>query len=245
MESHKIGLLSDLHYNGRGSARARLCTAVEALNAQEAECLLVLGDLVDGTDAEQSTALLNEVAELCGRFAGPVYYLHGNHDLEYLSKAEFYRALGREDAASRFIFTCGGYRLIVLDACFSPDGQAYERGNFVWQRSFIPPEELEWLAEQLAMSALPAVLAVHQRIDGPCTHAVQNDEAVRTVISEAGNVTAVFQGHNHLSDRRKIGQTTYYAVAAHVDGSLPIMIELGDSVTVFKFESSAEDEEVR
>lgn len=232
-ESHKIGLLSDLHYNGSGSARARLCTAVEELNAQAAEGLLVLGDLVDGTDAEHSVALLNQVAELCGRFAGPVYYLHGNHDLEYLSKTEFYRALGREGAESRVIFTCGGYRFIVLDACFSPDGRPYERGNFVWQYSFVPSEELEWLVDQLAMSALPAVLAVHQRIDGSCTHAVQNDEAVRSVISEAGNVTAVFQGHNHLSDRREIGQTTYYAVAAHVDGALPMIVELGDSVTVF------------
>ncbi|MBN2702900.1 MAG: metallophosphoesterase [Pontiellaceae bacterium] len=232
-ESHKIGLLSDLHYDGSAAARARLCKTVEALNAQGAEGLLVLGDLVDGADAEQSVTRLNEVAELCGRFAGPVYYLHGNHDLEYLSKAEFYRALGREGAASRFIFTCGGYRFIVLDACFSPNGQAYERGNFEWQRCFVPPEELAWLAEQLAESELPVILAVHQRIDASCTHAVQNDEAVRAVISEAGNVAAVFQGHNHLSDRRKIEKTTYYAVAAQVDRALPMIVELGDSVAVF------------
>ncbi|MBN2685910.1 MAG: metallophosphoesterase [Pontiellaceae bacterium] len=228
-ESHKIGLLSDLHYDGSTEARARLRTAVEALNALAPEGLLVLGDLVNGTNAEHSVVLLNEVAELCGHFGGPIYYLHGNHDLDYLSKAEFYRALGREGAESRFTFTCGGYRFIVLDACFSPEERAYERGNFVWQRCYIPPEELEWLAEQLAESKLPVVVAVHQRIDYSCTHAVENDAAVRAVISAAGNVAAVVQGHNHVNDRREIGQTIYYTVAAHVDGAPPSMAQLDPS----------------
>jgi predicted phosphodiesterase len=225
-ELHKIGLLSDLHYDGSAAARARLRTAAESLNAQKAECLLVLGDLVNGIDADHSVALLNEVAGVCSVFAGPIHYLHGNHDLDYLSKAEFYRALGREGAAARFTFTCGGYRFIALDACFSSDGRAYERGNFVWQRCFVPPEELEWLSERLAESELPVIVVSHQRMDCSCTHGVQNDAAVRAVISAAGIVAAVFQGHNHVNDRREIENTTYYTIAAHVDGDGPTMARL-------------------
>lgn len=203
--------------------------AVELLRAQGADCLLVMGDLVNGVDAAHDVELLDEVAGVCSAFDGPIHYLHGNHDLDDLTKAEFYRALGQEGAPSRFTFVCGGYRVIALDACFSPDGRAYERGNFVWQHCFIPPEELTWFSERLMESELPVVVISHQRIDCSCMHAVQNDAAVRAVISAAGNVTTVLQGHNHVNDQRKIENTMYYTIAAHVDGAAPLMLRLDSS----------------
>lgn len=223
----KIGLLTDLHYDGGATDMNHLYEAVSRLNQGGAGALLVMGDLVNGTSASHTKRLLREVAALCEVFRGPIHYMHGNHDLDYVSKAEFYNSLGHEGNPSRFHFEFGGYTFICLDGNFSPGGTEYCRGNFEWQQSFVPEEQIDWLRTRLAASLQPVIVVSHQRIDCEGTHSIANHAAVREVIATAGKVEAVFQGHNHEDDLKQLEGTAYYTLAAHVDGAGPAAVLLG------------------
>ena len=222
----KVGLLNDLHYDGGVQALNRLYESVAALNRGGAELLLVLGDLIDAESPLNAARMLREVSALCDSFQGPVRYMPGNHDLDHLSKVQFYKALGCVGDASTFGFRQGGVGLIGLDGNFSLDGREYDAGNFDWKASFIPEEQLIWLGEKLEASEAPVILFSHQRLDVPGEFSVQNHAAVREVIRTSGKVGAVFQGHQHADDLRKSDDTIYYTLGAHVDGAGPAMVTI-------------------
>lgn len=221
-------MLTDLHYDGSAPAMNRLYEAASLLNHSGAEALLVMGDLVNGTSAFSAQRLLREVAALCEVFRGPIRFMHGNHDLDHLSKAGFYEALGRKGDPSRFHFELGGHTFICIDGNFSPDGTAYDCGNFEWQQSFVPEEQRDWLRARLAASLLPVIVVSHQRIDSAGTHSVVNDAEIREMIATSGKVRAVFQGHRHQDDLKQIGGTSYYTLGAHADGAGPALLTLDD-----------------
>lgn len=225
---NKIGLLTDLHYDGGGAAMNRLYEAVGTLAGGDVGHLLVMGDLVDGTSEFSTVRLLREVAALCEVFHGPIHFMHGNHDLAHVSKAGFYEALGCAKPASRFHFAFANHTFICLDANFSPDGTEYGGGNFDWRKSHVPEEQIDWLRTRLAASLLPVVLVSHQCLDDAGDHAASNAAAVREVIETSGKVKAVFQGHRHEDRIRQIRGTAYYTLGAHVDGAGPAVVQLGD-----------------
>jgi len=206
----------------------RLYEAVSLISQSGAGLLLVMGDLVDGHSGFNTRRLLREVAALCEAFKGPIRYMPGNHDLDHISKAEFYSSLGKTGEPSRFHFEFGGYTFICIDCNFSPDGTEYECGNFEWPQSFVPEEEIDWLRARLAASLEPAIIISHQRIDCSSKHSVVNDAAVREVISLSGKVKAVFQGHKHEDDLKQIDGTSYYTLGAHVDDAGPAVVTLDD-----------------
>ncbi|MDF7823107.1 metallophosphoesterase [Pontiellaceae bacterium B12227] len=219
-------MITDIHYDGCAVALNRLYEKVSALNSGGVETLVVMGDLVNGNNANHAKRMLREVSALCDTFRGDVHFMPGNHDLDFLSKTEFYNVLGRGGDKPRFHFEAGGYKFICLDANFSPDGTAYDTGNFKWQEATVPDEELDWLRGQLAASLLPVILLSHQRIDKETKFAVRNYDQVRKMISLADKVKAVFQGHNHQDDLLQIDGTSYYTLSAHVDDVGPAVLEL-------------------
>lgn len=224
--SIKVGLLTDLHYDGSAFALNRLYEAVTALNAGGAETMVVMGDLVNGSGELHSKRLLHEVSALCDSFKGKIHFMHGNHDLDFLSKPEFYNTLGRAGDPSRFDFEAGGYTFICLDCNFTPEGEEYGVGNFKWEEAAVPPEELEWLRARIAASLNPVIIISHQRIDKETRFAVRNYDQVRKTITLSEKVKAVFQGHNHEDDLLQIDGTLYYTLSAHVDDAGPAVLEL-------------------
>ena len=225
----KVGLLTDIHYDGSATAMNRLYETMAVLNAGGVGSLVVMGDLINSTSEMHAVRMLREVSALCDVFHGDLHYMHGNHDLDHLSKPQFYNALGHGGDPSRFHFELGGYSFICIDGNFSPDGTEYNQGNFQWQESFVPEEQLEWLRSQLAAALLPVAVVSHQRIDQSCMHAVRNDADVRKMISISGKVAAAFQGHQHADDLRKEDGTSYYTLSAHTDGAGPAVLQLDAS----------------
>ena len=188
--------------------------------------LVIMGDLVNGNTEMHAKRLLREVAAVCEVFKGRLFYMHGNHDLDYLTKRQFYNTLGRSGDPSRFGFKVGGYSFICMDGNFSPDGTSYDKGNFDWRQAFVPEEELEWLQGRMAASLQPVVVINHQRLDKECRHAVRNHEQVRNVLSASDKLYAVFHGHNHEDDLVQVESIPYYTLSAHVDGAGPAVVVL-------------------
>ncbi len=223
----RVGLLNDLHYDGGVQALNRLYESVAALNRGGIELLVVLGDLIDSSSEMNATRLLREVSALCDSFHGTVRYMPGNHDLDHLSKAQFYNALGCAGDAPTCRFQQNGSEFICIDGNFSADGTEYDCGNFGWKDAYVPDEQLAWLGSQLAAAVAPVMLFSHQRIDIPGEFSIQNHAAVRDVIRLSGKVKAVFQGHQHADDLRQIDGTAYYTLGAHKDGVGPAMVDIG------------------
>jgi len=221
-----IGLLNDIHYDGLAPAMNRLYEAVTALDRGGVDTLVVMGDLVNGTSEASSRRLLREVAALCEAFDGSIYYMPGNHDLDHLSKAEFFSALGCGGQETHFLFTRGACEFICLDANFSPDGAEYNRGGFDWREAVVPADQLDWLRDCLDAATVPVVVLSHQRLDPSKLHSVQNHTAVRSVLEASGKVKAVFQGHQHDEDLQQINGISYYTLAAHKDEAGPAVLNL-------------------
>jgi UDP-2,3-diacylglucosamine pyrophosphatase LpxH len=223
----RIGIINDLHYDGRCEALNRLYETVALLNQGQADRLVVMGDLVDADSEKNACRLLREVAALCDSFRGAVCYMPGNHDLDHLSKPLFFQALGHSGNQPVFDQEENGISLIGLDGNFSPDGSEYDHGNFSWKEAFIPDGQLAWLEERLAAARVPVVLFSHQRVDASDHYSVRNHDAVRDVIRCSGKVKAVFQAHRHADDLQQIDGTTYYTLGAHLDDAGPAMVYAG------------------
>jgi 3',5'-cyclic AMP phosphodiesterase CpdA len=224
----RVGLLNDLHYDGGVQALNRLYESVALLNQGGIESLVVLGDLIQSGSKANALRLLREVSALCDTFHGPVRYLPGNHDLDYISKVEFYYALGFAGDTSACRFQSHHVECICIDGNFSPDGTDYDAGNFEWNLSYVPDEQLAWLQAQLEAASAPALIFSHQRIDIAGDFSVENHADVRDVIRSSGKVKAVFQGHQHADDLQQIDGTTYYTLSAHKDAAGPAVVNVDE-----------------
>src|SRR5690606_37895957 len=100
---------------------------------------------------------------------GPRYHVVGNHDFDSLSKEAFQGVVentGIPRDKTFYSFDHGGVHFVVLDACFLEDGTPYAPGNFGWTETYIPKEQLDWLASDLGATDAPAIICTHQLLDG-------------------------------------------------------------------------------
>jgi hypothetical protein len=224
----RIGLLTDLHYADKAPAGSRhyresltkVSEAKHAFHSQSIGCLIELGDLIDAADSvETELEYLRRIERELASISEQRHYVLGNHCVTTLSKPEFLREVGQEQAHASFV--TGGTRCILLDACFRSDSVAYDRGNFQWTDTFIPETQLAWLERELAGSDEPVLVFVHQRLDVADAHGIKNAPQVRQILERSGKVQAVFQGHSHNNDYKEIGGIHYTTLVAMVEGSGP------------------------
>lgn len=243
VETLRVGLFTDLHAHDANSPldgfvmvdwAERLAACVESMNAWPADLMIELGDYINGrfvlggefVDADRIPAVLAATDEIYAKFRGPRHYVLGNHDLGDLSKDEFLGRVGAEETSSSF--EVGGYHFVLLDAQYRLDGE--DRADEFWyMEGYVPPGLLDWLRDDLASTELPTIVCLHQRLDleyekrtgGP---EIANYLDVRKVLEEAGNVIAVFQGHDHgggYSLIEGIHYITFSALIGRIGGKAP------------------------
>jgi len=231
----RIGIITDVHANNADSPAEgkvmtnyveRLDAFVAGMAAWEADAILELGDLVNGTfvmgpigDEAAIPGILEEAVLHLHAFDGPVHHVAGNHDFYSLSLEEYLALIDRETAT--YSFDVGGFHFAVLDAQFNEDGTHYD--HVFWRsRGEILTDQLDWLRADLAETTLPTIVLIHQPLDsdfdtlvgGP---PVANHLEVQGTLVAAGNVIAVFQGHDHDNRHNVIDGIHYITFAAMVD----------------------------
>lgn len=228
-----FGIVTDCHYadaNPAGTrfyreSREKLSECVERMNAERIDFLIELGDFKDqDTPAVESRTLtyLREVEAVFRRFQGRRYHVLGNHDMDSLSKKQFLDHVentGIEAGRSYYSFDVQGLHCVVLDANYRSDGRDYDHGNFDWTDANVPVHELDWLRQDLAACEGPAVVFIHQLLDGKGAVYVKNAPEVRRVLQESDRVLAVFQGHHHEGAYSRIEGIHYYTLTGVVEGS--------------------------
>lgn len=228
----RMGILTDCHYADRDRSGmryyretlAKLPEAIDKFNSLGLDAAIEIGDLIDeASDAAGEIGHLKKIDAIYGQFKGERHYVLGNHCVWTLTKEEFIDNCGMEKP--HYSFDKGDFHFVVLDACFRQNGVAYGRKNFVWNDTFIPQEQLEWLRGDLAGTQKRTIVFVHQRLDfnpGDGNNwgmTAKNAPAVRKILEESGRVLAVFQGHSHQNDHRQVGGIHYCVFRAMVEGS--------------------------
>ena len=231
----RFGIVTDCHYADADTAGTRyyrdsldkLGECVEAMNEQQIDFLVELGDFKDqdSPPAEQKTlSYLRAVEGVFCNFNGPAYHVLGNHDQDSLSKTQFLTNIENTSinpALSYYSFDSNGAHFVVLDANYKSDGTDYDHGNFDWTDANIPPAELQWLRRDLAASSGAVIVLIHQLLDGAGSHYVKNAAEVRQILEQSGRVLAVFQGHRHDGGYSLIEGIHYYTLKAVVEGPAP------------------------
>lgn len=233
----RFGIVSDVHYADKKPAGnrhykqslAKLTECVNTMNKEGVDFLIELGDFKDDSnppDEKQTLQYLDTIEKALQRFNGPCYHVLGNHDEDCISKQQFLSRVtnGSFPKAENFYsFEKKGFRFIVLDANFNPDGTPYDRGNFDWRKCHIPEKQLNWMKDQL-QDKMPAVIFLHERLDSFYSLrnlCPDNADKAREILEDAGNVIAVFQGHDHKGGFNLINNIGYYTSTGMIAGSGP------------------------
>ena len=228
----RFGMVSDVHFADidpggerfyRQSDR-KLSECVEVMNREKVDFVIELGDFKDQDTPPvpaRTLGYLRHIEAVFAKFTGPRYHVLGNHDTDSISKEEFLSLAlnsGIPGRSTYYAFESAGIRCIVLDACFRSDGSPYGRGNNAWEDSNIPQSELVWLKEQLDSARGPAIVFVHQQLDGQGAYNVRNASEVRKVLRDSGKVLAVFQGHRHEGSYNVLEGIPYYTLQGLIEG---------------------------
>jgi predicted phosphodiesterase len=231
----RFGIVTDCHYADADTVGTRyyrqsldkLGECVEAMNEQQVDFLVELGDFKDqdSPPVEQKTlSYLRAVEGVFCKFKGPTYHVLGNHDEDSLSKAQFLANIentGINPSRSYYSFDFNDGHFVVLDANYKSDGTDYDHGNFDWTDANVPPAEMQWLRRDLAASHGAVIVLIHQLLDGTGLYYVKNAAEVRQVLEQSGRVLAVFQGHFHEGSYSRIKGIHYYTLKALVEGPGP------------------------
>lgn len=222
----KIGLVTDLHYADKPAAGSRhyrqtpdkLAAAAEQFEKAKVLAVVELGDLIDAADTPATElGYLKTINRTFSNISPNRHYVLGNHCVYTLTKKEFLN--GVEQQRSFYSFDIRQRHFVVLDSCFRGDLQPYGRNNFEWTDTNMPPNELDWLQQDLADTKFPTIVFAHQRLDVKNHYGVKNADAVRKILVESEKVAAVFQGHSHKNDYRQIDGIHYCTLVAMVEGT--------------------------
>jgi alkaline phosphatase len=231
----KFGWVTDIHYavrenNGNryySESIQKLREAVDLFNSLKLDFVIETGDFKDQDEPpvrEKTLQYLKDIENEFAKYKGDRFHVFGNHDADSISKEDFMNIVentGIDGSGTFYSFEKKGFKCVVLDACFRPDGKPYDKGNFDWTDTIIPDIELQWLRKELESSSSPVLVFVHQQLDGSGdgAHYVNNSNEVREVLEASGKVLAVFQGHYHEGGYNKINNIHYITGKAMIEGS--------------------------
>jgi len=221
-----FGIITDLHYADKDAwcnrhyrkSFEKLKKCIETFNELKPAFIIELGDFIDESVKTIEIGYLKKIDSVFSQFNGDRYYVLGNHDLPALSKEEFLSITGFRE--KYYSFEYGSYHFIVLDGNYNRDGSDYNAGNFHWIETYIHAPQQEWLKKNLEKACAKEVFVfVHQTLhDESSVYGVKNASGVRNILEEAGNVRAVFQGHDHQGIYRFINRIHYVTLHGAVEG---------------------------
>jgi 3',5'-cyclic-AMP phosphodiesterase len=194
--------LSDSHIGalwGGADPVDRLAATMGAVRAMrpQPDAILVSGDL---TDNAQDTEY-EQLRELLGVIAAPVYALPGNHD-ERESLRRHFGLPGTGAEPIQYAVDLDGLRLLVLDT----KREGHDAGE-------LDASRIDWLDAELASSDAPTMIAMHHP---PLQTGVPAMDAIGLPAEDRQALAAVVERHAHV--RRLVGGHVHRAVAGELGG---------------------------
>ena len=211
----QFGMVADVHQDIMLDGEQRLAVFIEQMNQQNVDFNIQLGDFCEPKLENRG------FLKIWNQFAKPKYHVLGNHDMDSSTKEGTMDFWGMD--APYYSFDFKGFHFIVLDANYLYlEGKYvdYSKANFYIDdshRTWINPEQLEWLATDLEATSNPTLVFSHQGLASDAW-GIKNRTAVQRILEAANRkagfskVLACFNGHNHIDTVRKLNGIYYIDV---------------------------------
>jgi hypothetical protein len=188
------------------------------------DLIVNLGDVIEDESAERDRERYGSFVAMLRETGKPVLHVAGNHDTINLLPEELCGMWGNSSNAT-YSEDHGGVHFAVLRT-------VEHRG----ERIELPAEQIHWLEQDLASTALPSVVLMHHpasemRLEGnrwfekrPNLCRVVERRALRDVIQQSSKVLAVFNGHahwNHFDVIAGIPYVTLQSLIENLDDDAP------------------------
>ncbi len=221
--------MTDIHVQPEKKADEGFRAAIEKVNQLNPDFVITGGDLIMdalGQTEGRADSLYDLYKKILSQLNMPVYNTIGNHEIfglyensgispehpEY-GKQMFRNRLGKGNTYQSFDHK--GWHFIILDGIgFTPERHYY---------GYIDSLQLDWLKKDIAKvdQKTPVVLSTHipfysiygQMKNGP-TYAMGQGEVITNALDvmkvlDNHNVKLVLQGHLHIVEEIRYGNTTY------------------------------------
>jgi 3',5'-cyclic AMP phosphodiesterase CpdA len=230
-----IGFVTDLHFGPEARFEGKLrkltheaprlvASAVEAINREDVDALVNLGDDIEDESHDADLARYRECQSILRRARAPLINVAGNHDTIHLKARELLDVWGR-DGKLYTSLDVKGWHLVVL--------HTIERQGV---DIHVDAEQVRWLRDDLARTKRPTVVLMHHsaseqeledsRWFARAPHlALARDRAeLRAIFEASGVVRAVFNGHVHRNHFDVIGgipYVTFQSMIENLDDDAP------------------------
>ena len=233
-----LGAISDAHFGPRASFDGKLrklserapeltrAFAARMRDDVRPDLVVSLGDALEDESAEIDLQRYQQYLDILGSAERDLVHVAGNHDRVNLSAETLRSAWGMSASGPLYrSFDRGGFHLVVL--------YSHERKD---QDVTLGPEQLEWLAADLAGSPRDTVVLVHhspadQDLRGnrwfardPHLCLIQDRRRLRQILRAHGRTRLVLNGHlhwNHLAVVDSIPYVTLQSLVENVDEDAP------------------------
>ena len=235
-EARYAGKLRKLSHHAGDLARA----FVDRMNEVVRPDLVVnLGDDIEDEGPEADRARYAECNGILRGARAELVNVAGNHDTVHLSSADLLAVWGSGGGAERAGPSQKRDAQPVLYSSFDRGGVHFTVLHTRERKDLdvrVGPEQLAWLAEDLAGTRLPTIVLMHhsaadQDLTGnrwfegkPHICLVRERRALRRLFAEQGRVVAVFNGHlhwNHLDVIEGVPFVTVQSLIENLDDDAP------------------------
>lgn len=210
-----FGIMADIHADLIPDKLERLEKFIDKAMAKEVDFIIQLGDFC--FPKQENKAFL----KLWNQFKGPKYHVLGNHDMDISSKEETMDFW--EMPKAYYSFDHEDIHFIVLDPNYLYQNHQYtnyDTANFYVDdnlRTYINPEQIEWLIDDLKNTELHTIILSHQSLLNPLwgiKNRIQIQQILETENHRVGyqKVMACFNGHDHIDFHRTINGIHYLEV---------------------------------
>lgn len=215
----KFCVFTDLHYDVIPDADRRIYELIQDSIDKKVDFIIELGDLCNPTDKNRK--ILNSFKD-----SGiPCYFSIGNHNTDFCSPETVLRFFGlkkgyytviRENI--KFIFLDANY--IKTKSGFLPECKS----NFkeaTDQCPYIPPEQIEWLRNEISDDQYYYVICSHQSLSndhmvGNHSRGIVNRKEVREVLEQRNSngrkILFCMNGNDHGDSVKMINGIYYYSL---------------------------------
>jgi len=232
-KTFQFGVFADPHYADKDSDSERyfrrsidkVNRCLDKFNQYSTDFVVCLGDFIDfNKDGSDSVAQLQEIRNKVVRRGYPLYSVLGNHDVIHLSRETLARELALPNINGYYAFSHKGWRFIVLDTNYSPEGTAYTGEDMQWDNCVVDPRQVQWLRKELDLADGPVIVLAHGNLE-PRTvageldpHIIRNTAEITEILQNSGKVRLVLQGHYHRGCTVEYGGIPYVTLRAIVEG---------------------------
>ncbi|MEM6802900.1 MAG: metallophosphoesterase [Bacteroidota bacterium] len=211
-EKIRFGIVADAHHDLMPDVENRMEAFIKSSSQAKTDFILQLGDFCHPIKKNQN--FLN----IWNAYKNPAYHVLGNHDMDLATKEktmDFW-----EMPARYYSFDQGAFHFIILDGnMINQRGKYshYDTANFYIDsslRTWVDPEQLEWLKADLQNTNRPTIVFSHQSLVNDLW-GIKNRSLIQQLFEEENKrfgkqkVLACFNGHNHIDYMRKLNEIYY------------------------------------